>query len=191
MNFAERLGKSQADVLSMWVYTVGLTPLISSSAWHHWQVNVAWHWPVKPVQSIGTWVGLSFLTCETCVHKMQTGLPRALWFLVLGFANIPGQKPSNPCMEYLPTFTINIRQMWVNIPYMDAMGNDTAGVRLVVTSSSFITPKLDVDSVWGDVSAIIHLGESLHMVWAQFCSFAMIIGQERLSKQSAKFLQSP
>ena len=27
----------------------------------------------------------------------------------------------NPCMVYLPKFTIKINQMWVNIPYMDPM----------------------------------------------------------------------
>ena len=27
--------------------------------------------------------------------------------------------PDAPCMEYLPTFTINCIQKWVNIPYMD------------------------------------------------------------------------
>ena len=26
-------------------------------------------------------------------------------------------------MVYLPTFTIKINPMWVNIPYMDSMGN--------------------------------------------------------------------
>ena len=26
------------------------------------------------------------------------------------------------CMVYLPTFTIHLSQMWVNIPYMDPMG---------------------------------------------------------------------
>ena len=30
--------------------------------------------------------------------------------------------PNNPCMAYLPTFTIKICQMWVNIPHMDDMG---------------------------------------------------------------------
>ena len=40
----------------MWVYTVGLTSLRSSSAWHHWKVDVAWHGPVKPVQNVGTWL---------------------------------------------------------------------------------------------------------------------------------------
>ena len=27
-------------------------------------------------------------------------------------------------MVYLPTFTIKINQMWVNIPYMDPMGDN-------------------------------------------------------------------
>ena len=27
--------------------------------------------------------------------------------------------PNNQCMVYLPTFTINISQMWVNIPDID------------------------------------------------------------------------
>ena len=30
--------------------------------------------------------------------------------------------PYHPCMVYLPTFTIKINQMEVNIPYMDGMG---------------------------------------------------------------------
>ena len=30
--------------------------------------------------------------------------------------------PNNPCMVYLPTFTIKINQMEVYIPYMDPMG---------------------------------------------------------------------
>ncbi len=30
--------------------------------------------------------------------------------------------PEDPCTVYLPTFTINLSQMWVNIPYMDPMG---------------------------------------------------------------------
>ena len=36
-----------------------------------------------------------------------------------------GQEPEDPnaaCVEYLPTFTINFRQMQVNIPYMEHMG---------------------------------------------------------------------
>ena len=34
-----------------------------------------------------------------------------------------GHIPNNPCMVYLPTFTIQINQMWVDIPYMDDMGS--------------------------------------------------------------------
>jgi len=30
--------------------------------------------------------------------------------------------PQLPCMVYLPTFTVTIGQMWVNIPYMNGMG---------------------------------------------------------------------
>ena len=30
--------------------------------------------------------------------------------------------PDAPCMEYLPTFTTKITQMWVNIPYMEHLG---------------------------------------------------------------------
>ena len=30
--------------------------------------------------------------------------------------------PKDPCMIYLPTLTIKINQMQVNIPYMDPMG---------------------------------------------------------------------
>ena len=29
---------------------------------------------------------------------------------------------NDPCMVYFPTFTIQINQMWVNIPYRDLMG---------------------------------------------------------------------
>ena len=35
------------------------------------------------------------------------------------WADIPF--PQDPCMIYLPTFTINFSQMQVNIPYMDSM----------------------------------------------------------------------
>ena len=31
--------------------------------------------------------------------------------------------PYAPCMEYLPTFTPQIAQMWVNIPYMEHLGH--------------------------------------------------------------------
>ncbi len=31
-------------------------------------------------------------------------------------------------MVYLPTFTIKISQMWVNIPYMDDMGSQTPNI---------------------------------------------------------------
>ena len=30
--------------------------------------------------------------------------------------------PNAPCREYLPTFTINLCQMWVNIPYVEHLG---------------------------------------------------------------------
>ena len=30
--------------------------------------------------------------------------------------------PDAPCMEYLPTFTLNMAQMQVNIPYMEHLG---------------------------------------------------------------------
>ena len=37
---------------------------------------------------------------------------------------IQDQDPYAPCMEYLPTFALNINQMWVNILYMKHMGDD-------------------------------------------------------------------
>ena len=39
--------------------------------------------------------------------------------------------PKDPCMVYLPTFTIKINQIQVNEPYMDPMGIDYASVRNV------------------------------------------------------------
>ena len=36
--------------------------------------------------------------------------------------SIPFPFPEDPCMVYIPTFTIKIHQMQVNIPYMDPQG---------------------------------------------------------------------
>ena len=30
--------------------------------------------------------------------------------------------PNTPCMEYLPTFGLNLWYMWVNMPYMEHVG---------------------------------------------------------------------
>ena len=38
------------------------------------------------------------------------------------YVNSPELFPYAPCMEYLPTFALEITQMLVNIPYMEHMG---------------------------------------------------------------------
>ena len=35
----------------------------------------------------------------------------------------------HPCMVYLPTFTIKINQMYVNMPYVDGTGNEIAHIQ--------------------------------------------------------------
>ncbi len=76
--------------------------------------------------------------CQPCcaeisrpAHGSPTRNPSSVWGHLswVGVGNIHGVElprfyctPNNPCMVYLPTFTIKIFQMSVNIPHMDDMG---------------------------------------------------------------------
>ena len=89
-------------------------------------------------------------------------------------------KPKAKRMEYLPTFSINIHKNTPNVGKHAIHGwygkwYHRCPVRLYRCNKFvFHYPiELDVTGFWGDLSTIFHLGESLHIVWAQFCSFAV------------------
>ena len=78
----------------------------------------------------------------------------------------------------------------VNIPYMDDIGNDIPMVS-GGNKVAFHYRKVRCCQFLGRRMLHYPSGESLHMVWAQLCSFAMIIGQEQLYNQFVQVLQSP
>ena len=49
--------------------------------------------------------------------------------------------PDAPCMEYLPTFTLKIAQMWVNILYMEHLGMVMAPYLVNLRMDPFRSPK--------------------------------------------------
>ena len=54
--------------------------------------------------------------------------------------------PYAPCMEYLPTFTINLGQMQVNIPYMEHLG-----IMLRIFRLSFLQVSCEERNGWGQL----------------------------------------
>ena len=46
--------------------------------------------------------------------------------------------PDAPCMEYLPTFTPNMAQMQVNIPYMEHLGNCLLLIPMVTNVDGYL-----------------------------------------------------
>ena len=51
--------------------------------------------------------------------------------------------PYAPCMEYLPTSTINLGDMWANIPYMEHLG-----MGIVLKKIWDFPPNIDDRNFW-------------------------------------------
>ena len=63
-------------------------------------------------------------TCWVCLWNPQKALPQEM--MIRGsntYSTYPKAPCISGCMEYLPTlFTINLRQMRINIPYIESLG---------------------------------------------------------------------